>query len=301
LPGRDDTAREDALVILPVIAYPMINQVALQAGPFTVRWYGLAYLAGFVIAGLILHAIAKRWGLGLTGDDELTIVLGAVVGVVVGGRLGYVLVYGNGYFWTHPAEIFAIWEGGMSFHGGLLGIIIAAYVVGRSLKIPFLTLCDLGAVGAPIGLFLGRIANFINHELWGRVTNVPWAMVFPGAGPLPRHPSQLYEAFLEGIVLFIVLLTIALRRPAPRRGVIFGWLLTLYGVFRIFVEFFRQPDIQMGQHGFFAGWLTTGMILSAPLVVIGIGVIVWASRRRLPELGPAEQPEDQDDPGSSHT
>jgi phosphatidylglycerol:prolipoprotein diacylglycerol transferase len=287
-------------VILPVIAYPMINPVALHAGPFTVRWYGLAYLAAFVIAGFVLHGLVKRWRLNLTADDELTIVLGAVIGVVVGGRLGYVLVYGNGYFWKHPAQIFAIWDGGMSFHGGLAGIVIAAYLVARSLKMPILTLCDLGAVGAPIGLFLGRVANFINGELWGRVTNVPWAMVFPGAGPLPRHPSQLYEAALEGVVLFAVLLTIAMQRPTPRRGVIFGWLLTLYGVFRIFVEFFRQPDIQMGQSGFFAGWLTTGMILSAPLVVIGIATIVWASRKNLPQEGRAEQPsDDQEEPASS--
>ena len=244
----------------------------------SVRWYGLAYLAGFVVAGLVMRWLLARWGVDVSDDDQLTIVLAAVIGVILGGRFGYVLVYGNGYYWAHPAAVFAIWDGGMSFHGGLAGILVAGLVVSRMVRVPFLTLCDLGAVGAPVGLFFGRIANFINGELWGRVTTVPWGMVFPGAGPSPRHPSQLYEAFLEGLVLFAVMAWMATRKRPFARGVIFGWLLTLYGVFRIFVEFFRQPDIQMGAKGFFAGWLTTGMVLSVPLVVAGVWVIVWAAR-----------------------
>lgn len=275
--------RKPSEVILPVIAYPVINPIALKVGPLSVRWYGLAYLVAFVAAGLILRWLARRWDLGLSEDDELTIVLAAVIGVIVGGRLGYVLVYGAGYYWSHPASIFAIWDGGMSFHGGLTGILIAAFVVSRTMRIPWLTLCDVGAVGAPVGLFLGRIANFVNGELWGRVSNVPWAMVFPGAGPLPRHPSQLYEALLEGVVLFLVMLWLATRRPNPPRGFIVGWMLTLYGVFRISVEFFRQPDIQMGAKGFIASWLTTGQLLSVPLVAAGIALIVWAHRAKLPE------------------
>jgi phosphatidylglycerol:prolipoprotein diacylglycerol transferase len=272
-------------VTLPVIAYPTIDPVAIELGPFSVKWYGLAYLAAFVAAGLTLRWLARRWGLGLSDDDELTIVLAAVVGVVVGGRLGYVVIYGAGYFWSHPGGIFAIWDGGMSFHGGLVGILVGALVVSRLLGIPWLTLCDLGAVGAPIGLFLGRIANFVNGELWGRVADVPWAIVFPGAGYQPRHPSQLYEALLEGIVLFAVVLWLASRRPSPPRGWVFGWMLALYGAFRIFVEFFRQPDVQMGSSGFFAGWLTTGQLLSAPLVATGVILIVWAWRANLPEIG----------------
>jgi phosphatidylglycerol:prolipoprotein diacylglycerol transferase len=176
----------------------------------------------------------------------------------------------------------------MSFHGGLAGILVAALVVSRTMGIPFLTLCDVGSIGAPVGLFLGRIANFVNGELWGRVTTLPWGVVFPGAGPLPRHPSQLYEAILEGLVVFAVMLWLAKRRPSLSRGVILGWLLTLYGVFRIFVEFFRQPDIQMGTKGFLAGWLTTGQLLSAPLVLLGVWLIFWASRANLPEAGRTE-------------
>ena len=270
-------------MILPVLAYPAINPVAIKLGPLSVRWYGLAYLAGFVVAGLVMHWLVKRWGVDLTDDDQLTVVLAAVLGVIVGGRLGYVLVYGNGYFLAHPASILAIWDGGMSFHGGLVGILVAGVVVSRMVRVPFLTLCDLGAVGAPVGLLFGRMANFINGELWGRVTTVPWGMVFPGAGPYPRHPSQLYEALLEGVVLFAVILWMATRSRPPARGVLLGWFLTLYGVFRILVEFFRQPDVQMGARGFFAGWLTTGMLLSAPLVAAGVWIVIWASRAGLAE------------------
>ena len=233
----------------------------------------------------MLHWLVDRWKLDISDDDQLTIVIAAVIGVIVGGRLGYVLVYGNGYFFAHPLSVFAIWDGGMSFHGGLAGILIAGFVVARMLRLPWLTLCDLGSVGAPIGIFFGRIANFINGELWGRVTNVPWAMVFPNAGPLPRHPSQLYEALLEGLVLFACMLWLATRKSEPPRGVILGWLLTLYGVFRIFVEFFRQPDIQMGANGFLAYGVTTGQILSVPMVIIGVWLVVWASRKKLPQLG----------------
>jgi len=270
---------------MPAIIYPAINPVALQFGPFAVRWYGLAYVFAFVVAGFVMHWLVQRWELDISDDDQLTIVIAAVVGVILGGRLGYVLVYGNGYFWQHPARIFAIWDGGMSFHGGLAGILIAALVVSRTMGIPWLTLCDLGSVGAPVGIFFGRLANFVNGELWGRAATVPWAMVFPGAGPLPRHPSQLYEAVLEGLVLFVCMLWLATRRPNPPRGVILGWLLTLYGVFRICVEFFRQPDVQMGAKGFFAFGVTTGQLLSIPMVVGGIWLIIWANRRGLPEQG----------------
>jgi phosphatidylglycerol:prolipoprotein diacylglycerol transferase len=273
---------------MAAIAYPAINPVALQIGPLSLRWYGIAYLIGFVAAGLIMRWLVRRWGIALSDDDLLTIVLAAVIGVLLGGRLGYVLFYGGGYFWSHPAQVLAIWDGGMSFHGGLAGILVAAVVVASTMRIPFLTLADLGSAGAPVGLFFGRLANFVNGELWGRVTTVPWGIVFPGAGLLPRHPSQLYEAVLEGLVILLVVLWQATRRPNLPRGVIFGTLLTLYGVFRIFVEFFRQPDVQVGAGGFFAGWLTMGMILSAPLVVAGVAVIVWSARRALPQQGRRE-------------
>jgi phosphatidylglycerol:prolipoprotein diacylglycerol transferase len=266
-----------------VIAYPAIDPVLLRLGPFSVRWYGLAYIVAFIGSGLILYWLAKRWKLGLTADDAVLVVLYAVIGVIVGARLGYVIIYGAGQYWAHPAKIFAIWDGGMSFHGGLAGILIAGWFAARSLEMPFLTLCDLGAVGAPIGFLLGRIGNFINGELWGRPSSVPWAMIFPGAGPQPRHPSQLYEAFFEGVVLLTVMIVLALRLPPRPRGEMLGWLLTLYGVFRIGVEFFREPDVQIG---FLFGGVTMGQLLSVPMVALGIWLI-WRSRRAgEPELGP---------------
>jgi len=275
--------------MVAAIAFPAIDPVAFRVGPFAVRWYGIAYLLGFVGAFLVMRWLARRWRLNLTVDDILSIVLAAVVGVIVGGRLGYVVIYGSGYYWAHPAQIFAIWDGGMSFHGGLVGIVIAAGVVAWRMKVPFLTLCDLGAAGAPIGLFFGRLANFVNAELWGRVTTVPWGIVFPGAGPLPRHPSQLYEAALEGLVLFAVLMIVVTRRPAPPRGSVLGWMLTLYGVFRVSVEFFRQPDVQIG---FLPGGITMGQLLSVPLIAVGIGLLFWAYSRDLPQRGRPQTPAD---------
>lgn len=267
---------------LAVLTYPNIDPIALRIGAFAVHWYGLAYLAAFVAAFLVLRSLVSRWGLALDGDDMLNIMLAAVVGVLLGGRLGYVLFYGRGAYFRHPLEILAIWDGGMSFHGGLIGIIVAGLVVSRTMGVPVLTLCDIGSVGAPIGLFFGRLANFVNGELWGRTTGVPWAMVFPGAGPLPRHPSQLYEALLEGVLVFCVTFALSRRLPPRPRGVIFGTLMVMYGAIRIFLESFRQPDAQIG---FLPGGVTMGQLLSLPMVLVGIAVIVWAHRAKLPQLG----------------
>jgi phosphatidylglycerol:prolipoprotein diacylglycerol transferase len=264
------------------LAFPALNPIAFRLGPLAVHWYGLAYLAGFVSAFLVMRWLVDRWGVALTEDDMLNIVLAAILGVLLGGRLGYVIFYGGSTYLHNPAQILAVWDGGMSFHGGLFGILVAGAVVARVMRVPWLTLCDLGAVGAPIGLFLGRIANFVNGELWGRVTSAPWGVVFPGAGPLPRHPSQLYEALLEGLVTFFVLLWIATRRPNPPRGVIFGWMLTLYGCFRIAIEFFRQPDLQIG---FLPGGITMGQLLSVPVLMVGVALVIWSTRRGLPEQG----------------
>lgn len=258
---------------MAAFAFPDIDPVAFAVGPLQVRWYGLAYVAGFVLAALVLHRLNKRWEVGLATDQEIDVVLAAVIGLMVGARLGYVLFYGGGEYLRHPLRIFETWQGGMSFHGGLIGILLAGWVMSRRLKVPFLRLADLGAVGAPIGLFLGRLTNFVNGELWGRVTTVPWGVVFPGAGPLPRHPSQLYEAVLEGLVLFGVLL--ALSRTKRPDGTMLGTLLVLYGAFRIFVEFFREPDVQLG---FVAGPFTMGQILSAPMLVAGGILLVRAHR-----------------------
>jgi len=272
--------------VLAAIPFPGLDPVALSLGPLQVRWYGIAYLIGFVAAALLLRFLVRRWGLNLSDDDMLTILLAAVIGVVVGGRLGYVLFYGGTYYLSSPLAALAIWDGGMSFHGGLVGILIAGAIVARMFEMPWLTLCDLGAVGAPIGFGLGRLANFVNAELWGRVSDVPWAVIFPGAGPLGRHPSQLYEALLEGVVLFALMLWLALKMPPRPRGELLGWLLSGYAVARVGVEFFREPDTQLG---FLAGgWVTMGMLLSIPMLIAGVWLIVWARKRGLPQRGRPE-------------
>jgi phosphatidylglycerol:prolipoprotein diacylglycerol transferase len=264
---------------MAVFMFPSLDPIAFRLGPLAVRWYGLAYLVAFLAAWLILKVLDDRWGLELGPDARAAAVLAAVVGVVAGGRLGYVLFYGAGLYWRQPIRIVQMWDGGMSFHGGLIGILLAGVWFSRRYGVSFLRICDVGAVAAPIGLFLGRVANFINQELWGRITTVSWGVVFPNA-PDPvtglavaRHPSQLYEAGLEGIVLFGVMLALARKeRPA---GEMLGWLLTLYGVFRIFVEFFREPDIQIG---FLSGGITMGQVLSVPVLLAGVGLL-WLTLR----------------------
>jgi len=260
-------------VILPVIAFPAIDPVALHLGPISIRWYGLAYVAAFVVAGLVMHWLVDRWKLNISDDDQLTIVIAAVIGVIVGGRLGYVLVYGGGFFLSNPLRIFAIWDGGMSFHGGLAGAAFAIWLFARKNRVSALSVADICAAVVPIGLLLGRLANFIKPELWGRPSDVPWAMVFPDAGNVARHPSQLYEAGLEGLVLLIVLGLFvragALRRP----GLVAGLFGVGYGIARIICEFFREPDPQLG---FLFGNATMGMLLSLPLILVGLGLITMA-------------------------
>ncbi len=263
--------------MLASIAYPAIDPVAFAVGPFAVRWYGLSYVVGFILAALVMRSLNERWSVGLSADDMLDIVLVAVVGLVAGARIGYVLFYGVGAYWSDPLSILAFWDGGMSFHGGLVGILGAGAVLAWRKGIPPLRLFDMGAVGAPLGLLFGRLANFVNGELWGRVTDVPWGMVFPRApGALPRHPSQLYEALLEGLVLFIVLWALSRRKRGD--GFMIGTMIGLYGVFRIVVEFFREPDIQLG---FMAGGFTMGQLLSLPMVLAGVW-LVWRALRRPP-------------------
>ena len=263
--------------------YDSIDPIAFSIGPLAVRWYGLAYLAGFILCALVVYRIARRWKIGMSVDDLMVLLIAIMLGTILGARLGYVLFYGNGYYLQHPAEIFAISNGGMSFHGGLVGMVIAGIVTTKITKIKFLTLADLVAIAVPIGLFMGRCANFINGELWGAVTDAPWGVVFESGGPLPRHPSQLYEAFLEGIVLFVVLYLLSRRKPPLPRGAYLGIFMTGYGIFRILVEFVRQPDPQLG---YLAGdWLTMGMGLSLPVVAAGIAFIVLAFKRKLPQEG----------------
>lgn len=189
--------------------YQNLDPVAFSLGPLVVRWYGLAYVLGFALAAFVIYRVAKRWRLGMTEDDLLTLMVCAIIGVVLGARAGYVLFYGDGYYFAHPLEIFAFNQGGMSFHGGLAGLLAGGAVAARLTEIPFLTLADLGAIAAPLGLFFGRCANFVNGELWGAPTDWPIGVVFGGAaGMMPRHPSQLYEAVLEGLVIFLSLIHI---------------------------------------------------------------------------------------------
>ncbi|MBQ6454098.1 MAG: prolipoprotein diacylglyceryl transferase [Coriobacteriales bacterium] len=270
--------------------YQNLDPIAFSVGSFDVRWYGLAYLAGFLLGGFVLYRVAKRWKLGISAEDVVTLVVFAACGILLGARLGYCLFYGNGYYLQHPLDILKVWEGGMSFHGGLMGAIVAIILVARYLRIPFLTLADLITVAAPVGLFFGRCANFINGELWGAPTTLPWGVVFAttGGGPLPRHPSQLYEAILEGLVLLVIMLILARRNNPPRpQGTFAGVFMLCYGIFRIAVEFVRVPDVQLG---YLAGdWLTMGMCLSVPLVVAGVVFLLWAHRAQRPQRGVATQ------------
>ena len=264
--------------------YQHLDPVAFSIGPVAVRWYGIAYVLGFAFAALLMGRLAKRWKLRFDSDALLTIICCVIVGVIVGARLGYCLFYGNGRYFENPIEILALNEGGMSFHGGLIGALLSGIVAAKLTGIPYLTLADLGAIVAPIGLFLGRCANFVNGELWGDVTDAPWGVVFGGAaGSMPRHPSQLYEALLEGVLLFIILFALSRKVPPRPRGTFIGVFLTLYGIFRFLIEFVRQPDAQLGY--LWGGWLTMGQVLSLPLVVAGVAIIVYAVRKRLPQKG----------------
>lgn len=267
--------------------YQGLDPIAFSLGPLVVRWYGLAYVLGFVCAAAIIYFVAKRWKLGMSEDNLLTLMVCAIVGVVLGARIGYVLFYGDGYYLSHPLEMLAFNQGGMSFHGGLVGLLIGGAVAALMTRIPFLTLADLGSIAAPIGLFFGRCANFVNGELWGAPTDGPLGVVFGGAaGMMPRHPSQLYEAVLEGLVIFCVLFALSRKRPPRPQGTFLGAFLVLYGIFRFLIEFVREPDVQLGY--LWGGWLTMGQVLSAPLIVAGIALLIYAARTRHPQAGPQE-------------
>jgi phosphatidylglycerol:prolipoprotein diacylglycerol transferase len=278
------------------LPFPNFDPIALAIPTpwFTlaIRWYALAYVAGIILGwryavGLVRSG--RLWGGQAPTTDRAVddLILWVTLGVIVGGRLGYILFYATDTIWRNPIQIVKTWEGGMSFHGGLIGVAIALIGFARSQKIPMLRLGDLAAPCAPIGLFFGRVANFVNGELWGRPTHAPWGMVFPNAGPLPRHPSQLYEAALEGVALFLILRVAThrlywLRRPGGATGL----FLACYGMFRFALEHVREPDIGMPD---FPLGLSMGMILSAPMVLIGLGLILFSLLR---------EPEGEPDPGA---
>lgn len=260
------------------LPFPNIDQVIFPVyGPFALRWYSLAYIAGIVLGWLYTRKMLRTYpqkNLDVSHLDDVLSYL--ILGVVIGGRLGYVLFYKPLEYLQHPLEIFKVWEGGMSFHGGLVGAALAFAFYARRKKIPFFTLTDVASTAAPIGLFFGRIANFINGEVFGRVADVPWAVLFPTGGYLPRHPSQLYEAFLEGLVLFFVLRWFVVRsNKLNARGFISGLFVAGYGVARFVVEFFREPDFFLG---FVFQCFTQGQLLSLPLILYG-SYLMWRSKR----------------------
>ncbi|HVV41845.1 MAG TPA: prolipoprotein diacylglyceryl transferase [Nitrobacter sp.] len=273
-----------------LITYPTFNPIAIAIGPFAIRWYALAYIGGILLGWIYARSLLKNdslWGrpapISLIELDDF--ILWVTIGIILGGRTGYVLFYNLDFFVQHPAEIFELWKGGMSFHGGFMGCVVAVIAFCWKRGLPVLSLGDITTAVGPIGLFLGRIANFINDELWGRPADpsLPWAMIFPTGGPLPRHPSQLYEATLEGIVLFAVLALMIRAGALKRPGLILGSFITLYAIARITGEFFREPDPQLG---FLWGGLTMGMLLSVPMIVVGLAIAIVAWRRgpQVPEI-----------------
>jgi phosphatidylglycerol:prolipoprotein diacylglycerol transferase len=250
------------------IVLPYINPVMVEIGSIPIRWYSLAYVAGFFIGAMYFKYIAKKTKIVLSKnfiDDFITAV---IIGVIIGGRLGFVLIYDYAYHFGHPHEILKTWNGGMSFHGGLIGFCIAAIIVAKKHKLNILSVLDIAACCAPIGIFLGRIANFVNGELNGRVTEVPWAVIFPYGDRLPHHPSQLYEAFTEGFLLFIIINILMMKFNLYKRpGIISGLFCIFYSLFRFIVENFRQPDEQLG---FIIFTLTMGQVLS--IITLGVGI-----------------------------
>ncbi len=260
--------------MLFVIPYPSVDPVLIELGPLAIRWYSLAYIAGLLIAWRYLRFLAKPPPPVASKTDIDDFLVWATMGVILGGRAGHVLFYGGTYYLYDPLAILRVWEGGMSFHGGLLGVAAAGAWFCRKRRVKFLPLADIVACAAPIGLFLGRLANFINGELYGRVSDVSWAMVFPHGGLAARHPSQLYEAGLEGVALFVILYLLWRRQSLRQRpGFLVGAFLANYGALRSFAEFFREPG---DGH---VGVLTAGQALSAPMILLGLYLIFRSLRR----------------------
>jgi phosphatidylglycerol:prolipoprotein diacylglycerol transferase len=258
------------------IPFPAIDPVAVAIGPFVVRWYALAYIVGLLLGWRYCLVLADRPPRLVERRDIDDFLVWATLGVVLGGRIGYVLFYQPGYYLQHPIEALYLWHGGMSFHGGALGVTLAILLFTRARRLPVLAFSDVIAEAIPIGLFFGRIANFINGELFGRETDIPWAMVFPNGGPVPRHPSQLYEAVCEGLLLFLLLLLAEHRGARRRPGIVTGLFLIGYAVARMSGELFRQPDAQLG---FLVFGTTMGQLLSIPVLIAGFILIWWARRQ----------------------
>ena len=264
--------------MLPVLLFPQFDPVLVHLGPLTIRWYALSYIIGIVLGISLLRRLVRLTPRAATTDQADDFLGWVTLGVLLGGRLGYVLFYQPGYYLTHPLSILQVWKGGMSFHGGALGVIIAMALFAWRYKISFLAFADRVTVAVPVGLGLGRIANFINGELWGREApaSLPWAMIFPDAGPIPRHPSELYEALTEGLLLFIVMFMASRKQSVRERpGFLAGLFLAGYACARSFCEFFREPDAFLG---FLPGGVTMGQVLCVPMLLAGVALMVHARR-----------------------
>ena len=259
-----------------MIPYPNIDPVALSLGPLKVHWYGLMYLLGFAAVFILGQYRAKQPNSIIKPEAVEDLVFYGALGVILGGRIGYVIFYNFSQFVEDPLMLFKVWQGGMAFHGGLLGIVGAMWFFAKKYQCTLFDITDFLSPLVPIGLGFGRIGNFINGELWGKTTDVAWGVIFPNGGSLPRHPSQLYEAFLEGLVLFIILWVFS-SKPRPRMATS-GLVLMLYGCFRFFVEFYRLPDAHLGYFAF--DWLTMGQILSTPMIIIGGLLFALAYRNK---------------------
>jgi phosphatidylglycerol---prolipoprotein diacylglyceryl transferase len=261
--------------MIAAINFPHIDPIAISLGPIAIRWYALAYIAGLLLGWRYCRILASRPPARLSARAVDDFLVWAALGVILGGRIGYILFYKPDYYLANPLHVLFIWQGGMSFHGGLLGVATAIALFARKEGVPVLNVSDIVAGAAPIGLFFGRIANFVNGELFGRPTDLPWGVIFPRGGPIPRHPSQLYEAGMEGLVLFTILYVLVRSGALERRGTLTGAFLIGYAISRMLVELVRQPDQQLG---FLIGGSTMGQLLSIPMLLAGIALVVWARR-----------------------
>ncbi|MBE6452049.1 MAG: prolipoprotein diacylglyceryl transferase [Alphaproteobacteria bacterium] len=252
-------------------AYPEISPIMFSIGPVAVRWYSMAYLIGIVVGWWLINRNVRLNNLVISKAQVEDLIFYLTLGIIIGGRLGYAMFYGGAEMWVRPWRILELWKGGMSFHGGVVGVVVAIWLFSKKIKYNFLALTDLVVLYAPIGIFLGRVANFINDELWGRVTNVSWAVRFPSGGYLPRHPSQIYEGIMEGVLMFIIL-NILWKIPSVRKkhGIVSSLFVMMYGIFRILLEQYREPDAQLG---YFFGGITMGQMLSLPLIITGLLIL----------------------------